>query len=186
MFQCAHRHKWRQDFHQHFRQQLQLSKTPPQATLQIHQVVMDLINRPTQQHRFPDFLMFAGLLPLHWQHLHTRESFDSPTAPQKWAKSIGNWLITSGYTLWKQCNEEVHGESTDRSTQEFIINQQITQLYSLEHDVGYQDHKIFSLPLEDLLKKSASYKQQWIEHTRKTIYKCIDNYQQKLKSVFLF
>jgi len=63
-----------------------------------------------------------------------------------------------------------------------LLNQQIQQLYELQQEVNYHDHQLFTLSLEAIQEKSITFKKQWVENTRQTIYKCIDDYQEQQKS----
>ena len=63
-----------------------------------------------------------------------------------------------------------------------ILNQQIQQLYTLQHDVNHRDRNIFNHSLSDLTQKSIAYKTQWIENTRQTVYQCVEDHNEKQKS----
>ena len=64
---------------------------------------------------------------------------------------------------------------------DMLLNQQIQQLYELQHEVTTHDRQIFTLSLAEIQGKSITYKKQWVENTRHTIYKCIEDYQEQQK-----
>ena len=89
--------------------------------------------------------------------------------------------MDQGYNLWQQRNAAVHENSKVNTTVETIVNQQVRNLYELQHEMHPQDRQIFHLPLEELLEKTILYKKQWVEQTRITAHQCIAAHQQKMK-----
>ena len=128
---------------------------------------------------FHEFHIFAGLIPLSWKQRHYQETHETHENINKWVREISAWFLHQGISLWKLRNEEIHGTNNNTTTMDMLLNQQIQQLYEMQHEVNHQDRQLFTLPLEKIQEKSTTFKKQWVENTRQTIYKCIDDYHKQ-------
>ena len=74
----------------------------------------------------------------------------------------------------------LHDKKTSTSTIHQILNEKINNLYELKYEMSAQDQDIFHIPKEQRYKMSEHQKQKWIDTTTTTVYKCIEEHQQKM------
>ena len=73
-------------------------------------------------------------------------------------------------------------KSTEQSTVHRLLDEKIEHLCTLQYDVNNHDKNIFNTPIEERLAMTEKQKQKWIEETNKTIYRCINDHQQKMQN----
>ena len=154
-------------------------KTHNQLQQVIEAHLQKLIQNSTEYAHFKHFTLFAGLLPSTW-----KIKFDQTTDREKytqWAMSIGNWLIQKGMEVWTTRNKQFNEKSTKQSIVHRLLDEKIEHLYTLQYDVNNHDKNIFNTPIEERLAMTEKQKQKWIEETNKTIYRCINDHQQKMQ-----
>ena len=178
LFQCQHRHQWRQQLLTNIKDKISKLHMPQQTQQEIVTHIQQVTHNSLSYHHFHHFSVFAGLLPKQWSVQPHMES--NPTQHQQWQTTLGNWLIQQGMDLWATRNKKVH-EDTTQSTIHRMQNEKIQQLYTLQHDINQHDRGMFHAPIEERYKMSEKQKQKWIEETTKTVQQCMLDHQQKMK-----
>ena len=162
--------------------QLQKSNTPPKLQQTVITYVTERLKTESTHQHFKHFLIFAGLLPLRWK---TQEPIYQKSGknwnPQTWAKQLGKLLIQHGLEAWVRRNEMLHKNEMNQTTIHNVLNDKIHQLYSLQYELNAHDRDIFHVPKEQRLKMTERQKKHWIDTTTTTVYKCIEEHQQKMK-----
>ena len=125
--------------------------------------------KDNNQH-FSSFTIFTGLLPKKWTEKCV--AHHNPTTHSRrphWAKQFGKWLLQQGHELWMQRNNTIHDKERKHSTMDFVLNQKICHLYSLQEGISYHDRDLFSQPLADRLQLTQHQKMTWITNTTRTM-----------------
>ena len=185
LFQCGGRDTWRQNFLQILHNQLQHLHTPSELLEQIYNQIQHLITDSLNHQHFSHFNMFAGLIPLYWRHqkIDKNLSHDKNIQQQRtWARQVSTWFLHRGHELWLARNKEAHSTEITTSTMDYILNQKIDQLYSQANNINYHDRDIFHDPVEEKYKLSEKQKTTWIEQTTKTLKKCTEDHQKKMRT----
>ena len=179
LFQCSHREHWKRQHYKHLTQYLTKLHTPSTLQQNIITHIKNITQQPDEYSNFHHFIIYAGLLPLQWKEsLGTHSTFTS-TMCDKWMKQLGQWFTTQGHELWISRNNNLHDKEKKHSTMDYILNQKIRRLYSLQEAIGYHDRDLFATPLEDRLNLNNHQKMLWITTTTKTMKVSMEEFQTK-------
>ena len=184
LFQCQSRQHWRKTFSDHLHQHLLQLNIPLAQVQHIESYIITRISPAEQHHHFSSIVFFAGLLPRSWQHNISQLSKDCDIAQHDtkiWARKLSGWLTQQGFDLWERRNTQINEQNNKTSTNHTVLNDKITQLYTLQPDINYYDRNLFQMALEDRLKMTERQKRQWINITEPTIHRCIADHQQNMK-----
>ena len=180
LYQCPRQHQWRKKFLQQMSHQLRKANIPATFRNELIADFEQLLTSTDHHHHFSEFKIFVGLLPKKWTE--KREAPNNNTnhsrRPQ-WAKQFGLWLLQQGHELWLQRNTTIHDKERKHSTMDFVLNQKIRHLYSLQEEISYHDHDLFSQPLEDRLQLTQHQKMTWITNTTRTMKVSMAEFQSK-------
>ena len=179
MFRCAAREEWRNTFLRMSKEKLNSLHTPPQLYDRIMLHLIELLDPASSSNHFRHFTIFAGLLPSLWQP-DTFNTTSAHRAPHQWTMTVSKWLTQQGYNLWQLRNSQVH-DNQDEQVSDTLLNQKIEKLYGLQGELSHFDKALFQQPIENEYKLTNKQKQEWIEQTTQTVYKCIEEHQKNMK-----
>ena len=94
--------------------------------------------------------------------------------------TVSKWLTQQGYNLWQLRNSQVH-DNQDEQVSDTLLNQKIEKLYGLQGELSHFDKALFQQPIENEYKLTNKQKQEWIDQTTQTVYKCIEEHQKNMK-----
>ena len=99
-----------------------------------------------------------------------------------WSTQISSWIIREARQLWLDRNREVHEPENGNSKAEQETLEQVRLLYKLREDISYLDRTILDEPIDMRLQRPISVLQQWVRNTAPVLSRCINDYQQKIRS----
>jgi hypothetical protein len=184
-WRCPHasRNKWRRECHGNMLQTLNKLDTSPQLQ-QLYLDALDalLYNKPLESIPFDPSVeevakaqaqigwhqIMSGRFATQWQQSHNKYLGNKTTSRNNgttWATTMIEAGLQQWLNLWKQRNEDRHGqdEETERQAQERQTIREVTMFYENHADrVGPDLHWLFQTPLQEKLQGNISNLRIWI------------------------